>query len=61
MKAENKAVVIMTHRPTAISECNNLVILDQGKVVAQGPRDEVIKSMMKNANQVQSVVRGKTS
>ena len=61
MKADNKAVVIMTHRPTAISECNNLVVLDQGKVAAQGPRDEVIKSMMKNANQVQTVVSGKTS
>lgn len=59
MKADKKAVVIMTHRPTAISECNNLVILDQGKVVAHGPRDEVIKSMMKNASQVQSVVGGK--
>lgn len=61
MKADNKAVVIMTHRPTAISECNTLVVLDQGKVVANGPRDEVIKSMMKNAGQVQSVVSGKTS
>ncbi|WP_171212780.1 type I secretion system permease/ATPase [Ruegeria sp. HKCCA5426] len=61
MKADNRAVVIMTHRPTAISECNNLVILDQGKVAAQGPRDEVIKSTLKNANQVQSVVSGKTS
>ncbi len=61
MKADNKAVVIMTHRPTAISECNNLVILDQGKVVAQGPRDEIIKSMMKNANQIQNVVSGKAN
>ncbi|WP_170756167.1 ATP-binding cassette domain-containing protein [Ruegeria lacuscaerulensis] len=28
MKADNRAVVIMTHRSTAISECNNMVILD---------------------------------
>ena len=61
MKADNKAVVIMTHRPTAISECKNLVVLDQGKVVASGPRDEVIKSMMQNAGQVQRVVSGENS
>ena len=61
MKASNKAVVIMTHRPTAISECDKLVILDQGKVAAYGPRDEIIKSMMKNASQVQSVIGGAKS
>jgi len=56
MKAEGKAVLIMTHRPTAISTCDNLLILDQGKVAAYGPRDEIIKSMMKNAGDVQRAV-----
>jgi ABC-type protease/lipase transport system fused ATPase/permease subunit len=34
MKAEGRAVIIMTHRPTAISTCDNLLVLDGGK----GPR-----------------------
>lgn len=61
MKANNKAVVIMTHRPTAISECSTLVVIERGEVAAHGPRDDVIKAMMKNASKVQSVVAGKKS
>lgn len=60
MKAEGKAVLIMTHRPTAISTCENLLVVDQGKVAAYGPRDEIIKSMMKNAGDVQRAVGGGT-
>ncbi|MDU8943115.1 type I secretion system permease/ATPase [Ovoidimarina sediminis] len=57
MKAEGKAVVIMTHRPTAISACDRLLVVDGGKAVAFGPRDEVIKSMMRNAEDVSRVVK----
>lgn len=56
MKAGGKGVLIMTHRPTAISACDRLLVLENGKVAAQGPRDEIIKSMMKNASDVQRVV-----
>ena len=58
MKAAGKAVVIMTHRPTAISACDRLLVLDGGRVKAYGPRDEVIKSIMKNAAEVTRAVRG---
>lgn len=53
MKARQGAVVVMTHRPTAIAECDRLLVLDGGRVKAQGPRDEIIRSMMKNANAIQ--------
>jgi ATP-binding cassette subfamily C protein len=58
MKAEGRAVLIMTHRPTAISTCDNLLVLDGGKVAAFGPRDDIIKKLMKNAGDVQRVVEG---
>jgi len=61
MKADGKAVIIMTHRPTAISACDNLVVLDNGKVVAAGERDEVIRAIMKNAGDVQRVVDPKAN
>jgi ATP-binding cassette subfamily C protein len=48
----------MTHRPTAISTCDNLLVLDGGKVAAFGPRDDIIKKLMKNAGDVQRVVEG---
>jgi len=61
MKADGKGVLIMTHRPTAISACDKLLVLENGKVAAYGPRDEIIRSMMKNASDVQRVVGGKAA
>lgn len=58
MKDKGRAVLIMTHRPTAISTCDNLLVLDGGKPAGFGPRDEIIKKMMKNAGDVQRVVQG---
>lgn len=61
MKAANSAVLIMTHRPTAISACDKLLVLDRGMVKGFGPRDEIIKSMMRNASDVHRVVsKGQT-
>ena len=53
MKSEGRSVVIMTHRPVAISECDRLMVVEGGQVKAIGPRDEIIKSMMKNASDIQ--------
>lgn len=57
MKKEGKSVVIMTHRPVAIQSCDNLLVLDGGRVSGFGPRDEIIKSMLANADQVQRNLR----
>ena len=56
MKASERSVLIMTHRPTAISACDKLLVLDGGVVKGYGPRDEIIKSMMRNASDVHRVV-----
>ena len=58
MKGEGRSVIIMTHRPVAISECDTLMVVENGAIKAHGPRDEIIKSMMKNAGDVQRVVGG---
>lgn len=60
MKAVGKSIVIMTHRPTAISTCDRLLVLEGGKVAAYGPRDEIIKSMMKNAGDITRMVTAKS-
>lgn len=52
IKARGGAVIIMAHRPAAISECEQLLVLDQGTRRAFGPRDEVLKSMVINAEQI---------
>lgn len=57
LKAAQRAVVIMTHRPTAISACDKLLVLEGGKPAAYGPRGEIIREMMKNAGDVQRVAQ----
>lgn len=47
-KAEGGAVMIMAHRPAAIQECDDLLVLDNGQQTAFGPRDEVLRKVVRN-------------
>jgi PrtD family type I secretion system ABC transporter len=47
-KAEGRIVVIMAHRPAAISECDLLLVVHEGAVQAFGPRDEVLREQVRN-------------
>ncbi len=60
MKEAGKSVLIMTHRPTAIQSCDKLLVLEKGSVAAFGPRDEVIKATMRNADRVSEAVSRST-
>ena len=53
MKAEGKSVLIMAHRPAAIQECDLLLVLDGGVRTAFGPKDEVLRDMVANHQQIQ--------
>ncbi|MEL7098156.1 MAG: type I secretion system permease/ATPase [Pseudomonadota bacterium] len=57
MKAEGRSVMIMAHRPSAIEECEMLLILDQGQRVAFGPKDEVLKNNVRNHQQIAQAPR----
>ena len=57
-KSDGTAVIIMTHRPMAIAACDRLMVLENGRISALGPRDEVLKSFMKNADGIQRVIGG---
>ena len=54
MKSEGRAVIIMTHRPMAIAECDDLVVLEGGMVKSAGPRDQVLNQTVRNANQLRA-------
>lgn len=56
-KSDGRSVVIMTHRPMAISECDTLAVMDGGRVTAVGPRDEVLRSMLRNSEDVQKTLK----
>ncbi|WP_442970006.1 type I secretion system permease/ATPase [Roseovarius sp. ZX-A-9] len=55
-KATNRSVVILTHRPSAISECDRLIVIEGGRIKADGPRDEVLKSMVSNVRDIQQTL-----
>jgi len=48
MKAAGQSIIIMAHRPAAIQECDLLLMLENGQRSAFGPKDEVLKSVVKN-------------
>ena len=48
-----KLVLVMSHRPSALAECNKVMILEGGHMRAFGPRDEVLNRFVRP---VQSIV-----
>ena len=52
MKAEGRSVIIMAHRPAAIQECDLLLVLEDGARRAFGPRDQVLREMVRNHTEI---------
>ncbi len=53
LKAAGNSVLIMAHRPAAIQECDTLLVLDGGARAAFGPKEEVLREMVSNHEQLQ--------
>ncbi|GAA6189691.1 type I secretion system permease/ATPase [Litorivita sp. NS0012-18] len=54
MKSEGRSILIMAHRPSAIQECDMLLMLENGGRVAYGPKDDVLREVVQNHKQIQS-------
>ena len=54
-KAEGHSILIMAHRPAAIRECDTLLMLEGGMVRAFGPKDEVLRDVVKNHGDLRQV------
>ena len=48
LKDRGGSALIMAHRPAAIQECDTLLVLEDGSRRAFGPRDQVLREMVKN-------------
>ena len=42
-------IVIVTHKTTVLEHVDRVIILDQGKIVCDGPRSEVVRQLTKNS------------
>jgi len=40
--AKDQALIVSTHRHNMLSICDRLIVIDAGKILADGPRDEVL-------------------
>jgi ATP-binding cassette subfamily C protein LapB len=43
--AQNKTVVLVTHRTSLLSMVNRVIVIDGGKIVADGPRDRIMEAL----------------
>ena len=41
---EHKTVIVITHRGTLLSLVDRVIIMDSGRIVADGPKEDVLKS-----------------
>jgi ATP-binding cassette subfamily C protein LapB len=42
---ENKTVLLVTHRASLLSLIERLIVMDGGQIVADGPREQVLKAL----------------
>ena len=57
-RSTGAAVLIMSHRPAALQECDLLLVLKDGMVFAVGPRDQVLRETVKNAGHLTRSIAG---
>ncbi len=50
-EVKDKTFIIVTHKPSILPMLDRLILLDQGKVIADGPRDKVMESL--NAGKIE--------
>ncbi|MCU0827710.1 MAG: type I secretion system permease/ATPase [Tabrizicola sp.] len=51
-KDRGAAVLVMAHRPAALQECDLLLVLREGRVVAAGPREDVLRQALRNGGEI---------
>lgn len=43
--AEGKTMIVITHRTSLLELVDRIIVLDAGKIVADGPKEQVIKAL----------------
>lgn len=46
--AQDKTLLVVTHRPQVLQIVNRIIVMDEGKVIMDGPRDLVLQRLMQN-------------
>lgn len=51
---ENRTLVLVTHKPTLLALVSRIIVIENGQVALDGPRDEVLKRLMAQAGPPQT-------
>lgn len=46
-RQQGKIVLVISHRPSALAECNKVLMLDEGQMRAFGPREQVLDQVVR--------------
>ncbi|PJG85897.1 type I secretion system permease/ATPase [Conservatibacter flavescens] len=46
--ARHRTLLVVTHRPQVLQIVNRIIVVEEGKVLMDGPRDEVLKQLAQN-------------
>jgi ATP-binding cassette subfamily C protein LapB len=49
------SIVVVTHKPSVLSYVSRIVVVDKGRVVLDGPRDEVLNRLRQPNPSAQAV------
>ena len=41
----DKTMILITHKPSVLSLVDRLIVMDDGKIIADGPKEEVLESL----------------
>ncbi|MEO3417109.1 type I secretion system permease/ATPase [Roseovarius sp. CAU 1744] len=56
LRTLGKSVIIMTHRPQAIAQCDLLMVIENGVLSGIGPRDEMLEKTYPNIRRIRKLV-----
>ncbi len=45
MEVKNRTIILVTHRPPLLALVDRIILLDKGKVIADGPRDAILAKL----------------
>lgn len=52
---EGRTLVLVTHRPALLKLVDRLIVVDNGRVIADGPKEQILKSVSKPLDNAQQV------
>jgi len=52
--AEHKTLILVTHKPTLLNLVSRLIVVDGGRIIMDGPRDEVLKRLTQQSSDARS-------